>query len=437
MVSLGYAVVMLCGVVALACAALGVQKKVVVACAIVMLCVVRITIAAEAIEYANHLYEIGEPRSFLLVAEGNAKRKDEYVSFVARDIATNARLFIRGRSEDDIYEGDEIRIVGSIAPDAYHRGVGVVYGVVAQKISVDTRAVPPVGRRIREWFVNNIQRIVAEPEAAFVAGVTVGEEGALPEQVMQAFRTTGTAHVLVASGYNVSIVASVLIAVCGTVSFVAGIVGATLGIVLYAVVAGGGASVVRSAIMALVVLLARVLGRPRSSFRALVYAGLLMFAWNPYIIFDVGFQLSVTATAGILFLPKYLAPYFARVPEIFGIRESLVVTCAAILGVFPVTLLTFGTVSLVAPFVNVVIAPFVPLVMACGGIAGVLESFIPLLAYLPAWIAYLASRVVIETVTYSAAIPYASVEVSKHITVVALCLYVVLLCGLIIASRRS
>lgn len=436
MVSLLYVCTIGCALLAGVLVAVKGERRVAYVCLVCAMASVRMAVAVEHVEIENSSYEISKPFVVDSVAIESSKRNDAYVTFVALDEETGATLFVRGRSENDVGRGDSVRVVGSLIPDVFHRGDRVMYQFRASRIDILWRAPISWDETVRRWFVANISRVVPEPEASLVAGMAIGQEGNLSKAVLQTYRDTGTAHILVASGYNVSIVASVALAVFGSVSFVGGIVVAFCAVVAYAIVAGAGASVVRAAVMASVVLAAKLLGRPHAALRALIYACVLMYLYDPYIIFDVGFQLSVGATAGIMLLPHSIEGWCMWVPETFGFRESLVTTLAATLGVFPVVLVTFGTVSLVSPIVNMLIAPLVPYIMATGIVAGIVGGIVPFVSYLPGWCAYGCAWILNECVRIAAGVPFASIKISSTLVWLVVGLYAVVLCGLILQDKR-
>jgi len=162
----------------------------------------------------------------------------------------------------------------------------------------------------REKMVERFNRWLPEPEASLAAGILLGVRRQMPWEFYQALITTGTVHIVAASGYNVTIVARVvmvpLLKLLGRVWAVPAGVGA---IILYVLIAGGSAAVVRAAIMASLTLMAYYFGRPTEARRLLWVTAGAMLLVNPLMLVDVGFQLSVAATTGLL----YVEPVIRRV----------------------------------------------------------------------------------------------------------------------------
>ena len=160
-------------------------------------------------------------------------------------------------------------------------------------------------------------------------------------------------------------------------------------LILFTLIAGAGASVVRAAIMGGLLILAKREGRLYSIANAIVLAGAVMLFFNPYLLrYDAGFQLSFLATFGLVYLAPYLEKRFTRLPEFLSIRSNSAATLSAQIMTLPIILFDFGRLSLIAPLANVLILPVVPLTMLFGFLAGAVGwvslSAASILA-LPAW----------------------------------------------------
>jgi competence protein ComEC len=212
-----------------------------------------------------------------------------------------------------------------------------------------------------------IAQLLPEPQASLLMGVLLGAKKEMPENFLKNLRDTGTLHIVVASGYNLSVVAGFLVS--GLVWFVSrkkALFFAFLGIVFYSLMVGAEPPVVRAAIMASLAFGAEYLGRPRSGLVGLMTAGSLMILLSPLILFDIGFQLSLMATAGILLIfPLLRELKFFRLPVL---GDGLATTLSAQIGVTPILLANFGNFSCLSPLINALILPLIPLLMNMGGI---------------------------------------------------------------------
>lgn len=239
--------------------------------------------------------------------------------------------------------------------------------------------------KLRQEVESRFARLLPEPQASLLAGILLGAKQDLPENFRQDLRETGTLHVVVASGYNITVVAGFLLTVlAGRLNRKLALVISLLGIAAYMLMAGAEPPVVRAAIMGGLTYLAMFLGREKDALTGLAAAAMTMLLVHPLILFDIGFQLSFLATAGILFIyPAFKGRVF-RWP---WLGEELRVTLSAQLGVLPLLLFHFGEVSFLSPLINALVLPVTPLIMLLGVVVS-LASLVPGLAQLMAWLAW-------------------------------------------------
>lgn len=242
--------------------------------------------------------------------------------------------------------------------------------------------------RFRGYLEQGIAQLLPEPEASLLVGILLGSKRTLPEKFLQNLRDTGTLHIVVASGYNLSVVAGFLVSsLVWFVSRKKALILAFLGVVLYTLMVGAEPPVVRAAIMASLAFGAEYLGRMRDGLIALAVAAMTMLLILPLILFDIGFQLSFLATGGIILIhPLLRERKLFRLPLL---GEELATTLAAQAGVMPIILLNFGNFSFLSPLINALVLPLVPLLMNLGAIVAFLGLFIKPLAQLLAWLLWL------------------------------------------------
>jgi len=268
----------------------------------------------------------------------------------------------------------------------------------------------------KEKLVATVNRILPEPQAAFLGGLLYGAKRGIPQGLMDKFSITGTTHIVAISGYNITILAVLLLQITKSLglgrkkSFWV----ALLGILFFVILTGAAASVVRAALMGGLVLLATQVGRISKITNALLFAAAAMLVFNPKILaFDVGFQLSFAATIGLVFLSPIFEKYFIKLPSVFGVKETFTTTLSAIVLTLPLILYNFGRISFVAPLANILILPVIPLAMAVGSLAvlgGIIYSG---LGQSIGWLAWLVLSYIIKAVEFLAAIPWASGEAGK------------------------
>jgi competence protein ComEC len=290
-----------------------------------------------------------------------------------------------------------------------------------------------------------LQRAVPEPEAGLAAGILIGLRERVSREVADDFTITGLTHVVAISGWNIALVAGIVTALLRGAGLARRSRNAVVivAIVVYTVLAGAEASVVRAAAMGGVVIVARESGRPSSAAAALALATWGLLLAEPAMIDDIGLQLSLAATAGLLVLGGPAEALVRRTTRDRAPRwfcETLGVSLAAQLSTLPLILLHFGRLSLISPLANVLVAPIVPLAMA-GAALGVLLG--PLMATPLAMLALpaaLAGWVPLALMTRGAEllarVPFANLELQPPLDLLGAGLALVALAVALRAARR-
>lgn len=249
---------------------------------------------------------------------------------------------------------------------------------------------------LRTKIEDRINRILPEPQASLLAGILLGKKRTLPEELLEKFNRTSTTHILVVSGYNITIIGAVIIGFLNwlTLPRKYSFWLAILGIIGFVWLVGFTPPVIRAAIMGILVLIAIRMGRIYNITNALLLTAVLMLLHDPFQLFhNISFQLSFSATIGIV----YLYPRFQKLGEILG------TTLSAQLAVFPFIAYYFGQISLIAPIANLLVLPVIPVAMLFGFLGIMLGSFF-------AWPAWLFLAYVIKMVEILSSIPFASIQ---------------------------
>jgi len=274
-------------------------------------------------------------------------------------------------------------------------------------------------------FLLAISKVTPEPHSAFLGGITVGARESLPKDLQEKFRTTGVAHIVALSGYNITIVAETMMLFFSFLPQYLAISGGVIGVILFAVMTGASATVLRASIMALLVLTAKATGRIYTVSWALFLAGFFMVWQNPKILrFDTSFQLSFLATLGLIYISPIIKNKLGFVTNKFKLREIFSATISAQIAVLPLLVYKTGLVSLVGLPVNFLILPFIPLTMFFGfatGIFGMISSF----TSLPfAWASYALLQYELFIVDIFAKLPFSAVNIAGFSEVFLILSYV-------------
>ena len=281
------------------------------------------------------------------------------------------------------FEGDGGRVFNYerfLAKDGI--GYEIAFPKVAQEEGEGGSAIKRSLYDLKHVFIGSLGRSIEEPESSLVAGMLVGAKQSLGERLLELLRNAGIVHIIVLSGYNITIVAEALMRMTAFLPRVVSFAAGSVSIVLFALLAGAGSTVVRASIMALLVVAARALGRPNDLLRGLVIAGVAMVLHRPHILlYDLSFQLSFMATLGLIVFAPHVERMLGRVPEAFGLRTIIAGTIAAEVFVLPLLLFSIGNASVVGLATNILVLPVVPIIMGVGFVAGVLGFITPALAF--------------------------------------------------------
>jgi len=245
----------------------------------------------------------------------------------------------------------------------------------------------------KNFLTKNMEKMIPYPESALLEGITVAGKKALPTEINNEFKRAGVSHIVVLSGYNVTIVAIVIMKIFSkfprVISFGAG----TLGIISFCILAGGTSTIVRAGIMSLAYLLARFSRREVDSNRLLFIAGLLMVIQNPLIIFyDTSFHLSFLATFGLINISPLIYKKLFFISESFVIREIISSSLSVEIFLIPYLAYSMGNLSLVALLSNILLLAFIPVTMFFGFVSSALNFIYIPLAYIPSFISFVLLR---------------------------------------------
>jgi competence protein ComEC len=263
---------------------------------------------------------------------------------------------------------------------------------------------------LRDRAQEVIASALPEPQAALTAGVLLGVKSALPKDFGDDLQTVGLTHIVVVSGFNLAIVAGFLQRTAARrFGPNRSALVAVLGVLLFTLMVGASGAVIRSAIMVSLALMVGAVGRPNDALNSLALACGLMVAWWPPQLWDVGFQLSVAATFGLIWLSPKVETWLGRVPS--AIRGGLAVALAAQAMTMPILAGNFHLVSLVSPLANLAVLWAVPVLMACGAVVALVGWIGAPVATVVGWTAWPFATWIVESVRALAGVPWAAATV--------------------------
>lgn len=285
---------------------------------------------------------------------------------------------------------DKVSVKGVISP-AKFKGYNDYY-INFAKIEVVSHGSSLVKRLfdLKHSFLNNLKKVLGEPHASLAGGLVVGEKSALGQELLDDFRHAGLIHIVVLSGFNITVIADglmrLLVFFPQTIRIV---IGAT-GMILFSLLVGGGATVIRSTIMALIMLLSKIAGKEYVALQGLFIAGVLMGIYEPKtILYDASFHLSFLATLAMILLAPRIENKLTFLTERFEFRGIISSTVATQIFVSPYLIYLMGSISFWGLITNIFVLPVIPptmLFVFLSGVAGWVSHWMSFILAIPAHI---------------------------------------------------
>lgn len=276
------------------------------------------------------------------------------------------------------------------------------------------------GARLR--LERALQSSLPEPAASLAGGIVMGRDAAMPDELTEAFRETGLAHFVAVSGSNVALAAALAFVLFTPLAGRSlAIVPAALSIAVYTFLAGAEETVVRAAIMAAIVLAGYWLGRPQGGIAALGAAAIIMTAVQPGLAVDVGFQLSVASTAGLMAFSPWIRHALAATATRLGVAaivpgmllDVAALSLAAWIAALPIIWTVFGQVSLIGPLVNVPTVPVFAIAFWTSAAAALAGAVWEPAGWIAGAVAWYPLGFIVWMAETGASVPHAAVAVPR------------------------
>ncbi|MBL8158197.1 ComEC/Rec2 family competence protein [bacterium] len=362
-------------------------------------------------------------------ARENNVRIPVRVRMVASSTVDSVAVLVVAPLHTEVAYGDVVRAEAKLElPEAFETGEGRVFeypGFLAKDrilYQMSFAKVTLLGEnegfflkswaiRAKEKYLDGLANALNEPQAGLAGGITVGDKRGLGEELSDTFRIVGLTHIVVLSGYNIMVVVDALLRWMvrtpqalrlGFAGFVA---------FFFAAITGFASASTRAAAMAVIAITGKATGRTYLASRALALVATAMIIWNPYVlVFDPGFQLSIIATAGLIFLTPVIEPYLVPITERFGLREIAAASIGTQLAVVPLLLYQNGMLSLYSLPANLLALIVIPWAMLLSAIAALFGLFTGIVAPFFGFPAYVLLSYVIYVAEAFATLPLSSVQ---------------------------
>lgn len=286
-------------------------------------------------------------------------------------------LTVDTKSNVDLRRGDEIVIEGKI-DKGFGSSVATIHN--AKIISINQLSNYDNAIQLRDNFASKTREFISEPGSSLGLGFLIGQKNNLPSDLMLALQITGLTHIIVASGYNLTILVRITRKLFMRISKFTSTIMALLMISGFVTITGFSASMTRASIVAIINLGLWYYGRKMHPGFLILIAMAISLIFDPSFIWNnLGWQLSFLAFSGVMILAPVIQNYFYGDSKPKFINRIIIETVSATVMTAPIIIHTFGYTSTISVITNILILPLVPLAMLTTfltGLSGFVSSWL-------------------------------------------------------------
>lgn len=334
------------------------------------------TIAVKGVVVGN-LVKKGEKVVFDLKVNEVSDEEDVYF------ISEKTRISVQRGYDIKLKPGQCVSIEGTpyvpTSMDSFNYKEYLLRKRIATLFSVYPKSVEICGEKktfiieLREKLKTQTEMALNSEQSALLNGVLLGDRSQISDITREDFAKAGIAHLLAVSGLHVGIIAGIVFFLFGRVSLPIRTTLAIISILFYAFLVGNQPSVLRASTMLIIGYFGWLLAREKDILSAISAAALILLVYDPFMIYNVGFQLSFLATLGIIFIAPIIQSVLSS--PFKKLNMAISVTLGAQLGIVPILIYYFQRLSLMTVVSNLVVTPLLAPVLFAGMIASFVGSF--------------------------------------------------------------
>lgn len=219
----------------------------------------------------------------------------------------------------------------------------------------------------REYLLSILSELYPKEEKIFLGWILLWAREDIPDDLKTAFNNSGLTHFIAVSGFNITLLVIFFWYIFRYFPVWLRTISIIVSIILFTILVGFSAPVIRAAIMGILWYLVLASGRTPKSLTIVLITAFFMVLISPLTLnYDVSFHLSFLAVIWIIYTQWFFKKVFGFLPEFFAIREAFVLTLAALSFTLPIMVFNFWQVSLFAPFANIAVTWTIPIAMFFG-----------------------------------------------------------------------
>lgn len=309
----------------------------------------------------------------------NVKTKDARVSFLLKT-DNNINIMVYSKLKDSLANGNKISVKGNMhkphlprnksdfnevmfykSHDITYKMYGDSYNILSSNLLC----------KIRKRLNTVYNTILPHKEAGILKSILTGDKDSLDDDTINLYRKAGIYHILAISGLHIGILAFILTKLFNLLHRVYGKIIVIFLLIAYCIFTGSSISTLRATIMCITILVSYIIYRDSDFISCIAFSAILLLFKNPYYLFDVGFLYSYIAVLSIALLGGRISSLYNFSPLLTAFTVSLFVSIA----IKPITAYYFYTFTLFDIILNIIIMPFVPVIIILGLICSLIGFF--------------------------------------------------------------
>lgn len=392
-----------------------------------------------------------------IIKQPDKDYKQQKIIIRTNDFNQKTNILVNAPRYPDLAYGNKVKVAGKIEKPgviedfdygSYLKRISI-YSVVYQPDLVENLGTEKTTASLilRELyaipgiFEGSTNTVLTEPQASLAGGLLFGSKRSIPDSLKNDLSNTGLTHIIALSGYNVTIIITVLSMILAKYfgnkkAFWLG----TVFVIFFVLITGSAPSVLRAAVFSILIIYGKLLGRRGNQTNLMLLAAVSILLFNPYLlIYDIGFQLSFGAFAGLIYLSPIIEALFNRSSLKYlpvYLKAPLTETLSAQIMVMPLLILYFGKLSFIAPIANVLVLWTIPLAMIMALSTSIAALIWWPLGKLISFLAWPALSYIIAISNLLAKVPFASIEIKNFNFAIAFTLYLVLIMLILVIKKR-
>jgi len=306
------------------------------------------------------------------IGSGRLMFRAALVAIADDDVAGRVVVFASGGDFAELTAGQPARFRARISRPARRDLTVATLTVVGPPVLGEASVVQRVAQGVRARFAAASRDALPADQAAMLPGLVLGDTTTVPAATVGEFRTAGLTHLTAVSGANVTIVCGAVLLSAGLIGPRAAVVLAALALVVFVFVVQPTASVLRAAVMGAIALMAVLSARRRQGVPVLAATVIVLMVFAPQLAVDVGFALSVSATAALIVVAPILSARLMARGHPKLVADAVSIALTAQLATAPLVAAISGQLSVVGVIANLVVSPVIPPITVLGTAAAAL-----------------------------------------------------------------